>query len=288
VIDLSLATAPDGDFPVFPPASPIEKGWRVKNTGTCTWDSAYTLALARHSPDWVLSYPPQAVAREIMPGGMVDFWVRVNTPLTMGVHQAEWALQNGRGIGVGRPLTLGIEVAALPTGTPSPDVSLVASALEISPGEEAFISWTTSQAKAAYFYRSGQAWWGHPVEVDGSTMVEPDRTTTYELRIVKGDDTFEVHQITIEVLPFDPPKIKVFSIQPETKIDLGQCVDILWNITGRVNTVTILRNGIQYLTTREETGSTWDCPAASGIYRYTLEAVGPGGEVEKVRVLEVR
>jgi hypothetical protein len=119
-------------------------------------------------------------------------------------------------------------------------------------------------------------------------IVEPERTTTYELRAINGDDTVEITRITIEVVPFDPPKIRVFRLKPDDLIDLGQCVDILWQITGRVSTVNILRNGEQYWTSRAETGDTWDCPAASGLYRYTLQAIGPGGVVEAEQVLEVR
>jgi hypothetical protein len=288
VIDLSLQPAGEGAPPVLPSTGPIEKGWRVQNTGTCTWDSAYILAPSQPAPPWALPDEPITIAGGVTPGEMLDLWVHLQAPFMPGVYQAEYVLQDGRGMAFGSPLTLVFEVAVFPTGTPLPDVYLVASPLEVYPGEEAAIAWSASQAKAAYIYRAGQAWQEHPVDVTGSMIVELERTTTYELRAVNGDDSVEISRITIEVVPFAPPKIKVFRLKPEKVIDLGQCVDILWQIAGRVNTVNVLRNDVPYWTSKAETGGTWDCPTASGIYRYTLQAVGPGGVVEAEQILEVR
>lgn len=286
VIHLSLPPAEAGSFPVVPQNSQIEKGWRVQNTGTCTWDSAYRLSPAQQNQDWASASQP--VIGRVLPGEMADFWVQVLSPSVPGIYDAQWFMQNGIGKEFGPPLTLGLEVAPVPTDSPVPEITLVASPLEVAPGEQSVISWSAKQAKKAYFYPSGQAWQEHPVDVSGNLVVEPVSTTTYELRIIKGDDTIETRRITIAVLPYDPPKIRAFSLKPADAIDLGQCVDILWRVTGRVHTVTVLRNGEQYWTSKDETGNTWDCPALRGFYQYTLQVVGPGGVVEAELILEVR
>lgn len=286
VIHLSIPPVEAGSFPISPQNNQIKKGWRVQNIGTCTWDSAYQLTPAQQNPDWAAASQP--VVGRIMPGEMTDFWIDLMAPSVPGVYEAQWSLQNGAGEAFGPPLTLGLEVAPFPAGTQAPEITLVASPLEVAPGEQAVISWIAHQAKRAYFYRSGQAWQEHPVDVSGNLVVEPERTTTYELRIVKGDDTVETRRITIEVLPYDLPKIRSFSLKPADAIDLGQCVDILWRVTGRVHTVTVLRNGEHYWTSKDETGNTWDCPASRGVYQYTLRVVGPGGVVEAELALEVR
>lgn len=288
VIDLGLAPGPEGTLPVLPSGSQIEGGWRVRNTGTCTWDSAYALVPVQEDAAWALTSQPVVVSGNIKPGGLYDFRVELVAPLTPGTYEAIWKLQNGRGEGVGTPLGLRFEIAALPTETALPEAYLIASPLQVLPGEEARISWSTRQAKAAYFYPSGRAWQEHPVEVSGSTIVKPERTTTYELRLVMGDDSVEIRRITIEVVSFDPPKIQAFGFKPDKVIDRSQCVDIIWRINGRVSTVTVLRDGVYYWESRDEVGDIWDCPTQSGFYTYTLKVAGPGGVVEADRVLQVR
>jgi Ig-like domain from next to BRCA1 gene len=288
VLDLSLAPGEDGKFPLLPPGSGIEKGWRVRNAGACTWDSAYLLSPEASNPDWALTGGPETVSGEVEPGGTYDFWVKLTAPLVPRAYQAEWALRNSRGEAVGSPLSLDFEIAVLPTETAMPKAWLIASPLELMPGEEAAISWTTNEAKAAYFYPFGQAWQEHPVEVDGSVLVKPEHTTTYELRAVMGDDTVEIRRITIEVKPYAAPKIIIFRLNPGNVIDRGQCVDILWRIKGRVNTVKVYRDGDFFVESENNEGSTWDCPSRSGFYTYTLRVFGPGGTTEADRMLEVR
>ena len=287
VLDLNLVNT-GGDTPVVASGDQIEKGWRVQNTGTCTWDSAYILAAEQNDPDWRLNTQPVELTGSVKPGDLVDFWITLDAPLFPGTYQSEWVLRNSLGEPVGGPLELKLEVAMLPTGTAQPEISLLASPLEVVLGEEARIAWSTRQAKAAFFYPSGLAWREHPVEVNGSTVVQPDRTTTYVLRVVMGDDSIETRRITIEVVPGDLPVIRSFSLNPGNVIDLGQCVDLVWRTSGRVNTVTFLRNGVYYWNTAVEDGFIWDCPSESGFYTYTLLVSGPGGVTEAERVLEVR
>jgi hypothetical protein len=134
----------------------------------------------------------------------------------------------------------------------------------------------------------GQAWREHPVEVNGSAIVHPDLTTTYELRVVKGDDTVEIRRITIEILPFKAPEIRIFRLFPGNVIDLGQCVTIRWRVTGRVSSLTVFRDGVEYWSSLDEDGEVTDCPGSRRVIQYLLKAVGPGGEAQAERQLEVR
>ncbi len=273
---------------MLPSASQIEKGWRVRNSGTCTWDSSYNLALTEDAPDWAMPGQDFVLMGSVEPGELHDFWVQITAPLMPGIYQVDWLMKNGRGRSFGEALSLMFEVAPLPTGTPLPEVDLVAEPLEVFAGEEARIAWTTRQAKEAYFYRSGQAWREHPVEVNGSMVVYPEQTTTYELRVVNGDDTVEIRRITIEVLPFDAPKIRIFRLIPGNVIELGQCATIQWRVTGRVNTLTVFRDGVEYWPSLDEAGEVTDCPGSRRVLHYTLQAIGPGGEAAAERQLEVR
>jgi hypothetical protein len=142
VLELSLAPGSDGTLPVLPMGSEIEKGWRVRNSGVCTWDNAYLLTPEDANPEWAQSSQPVPVMAVVEPGGYYDFWVKLTTPLIPGAYQAEWALQNSRGEAVGSPLSVGFEIAALPTETAQPKVWLIASPLD--GGEDAIISWSTT------------------------------------------------------------------------------------------------------------------------------------------------
>ncbi|OGO33749.1 MAG: hypothetical protein A2W35_12345 [Chloroflexi bacterium RBG_16_57_11] len=288
VLELSLAPGPGASLPVLPPGSEIEKGWRLRNSGTCTWDSAYLFAPEESNVVWAVNSQLVPLTGQVQAGEMYDFWVKLTAPRVPGSYQAGWSLHNSQGEAVGLPLTVGFEIAALPTETAQPKVSLAASPLEILRGEDAIISWSTTEAKAAYFYPFGQTWWQHPVEVNGSILVEPDQTTTYELRAVMGDDSIEFRRITIVIKPFDAPKIVTFRLEPASVIDQGQCVDLVWRINGRVNTVKVFRDGNFFVESEKEVGSTWDCPANTGFYTYTLQVSGPGGTTESNRQLEVR
>lgn len=287
VLQHNYPAGPEGALPVLPPNSQLDQGWRVRNSGTCTWDSAYTLKPAQNSQGGITQDMPVALVGRVRPGETYDFWVHLSLPLLPGVYQSAWRLQNGKGNAFGEPLSFDFEIADLQTGTPYPEITLIASPLEMSRGEDVTIAWSARQAKKAYFYRAGQSWREHPVELNGSAILHPEDTTTYELRVVKWDDTVEIRRITIEILPFAPPKIRSFQFDPGDLIELGQCIDISWRITGRVNTVTILRDGVVYWTGLVESGSTWDCPTQTGVYRYVLQVVGPGGQVETQRLLEV-
>lgn len=94
-------TIPDGTQ--LPPDTRFTKTWRLKNSGTCTWDSGYRLF---HQAGSVLdagqsSSPLPAV---VAPGQTVDLSVNMASPSVPGSYQSDWLLQNaqGRPFGVGR------------------------------------------------------------------------------------------------------------------------------------------------------------------------------------------
>ena len=47
VADLSYDDDNMKNPPVLQPGEPFQKGWRVRNTGTCTWDNSYSLNYVR-------------------------------------------------------------------------------------------------------------------------------------------------------------------------------------------------------------------------------------------------
>jgi hypothetical protein len=90
------------------------KIWRVKNIGTCTWTTAYSLVFAAGEP---LSGPASvALPKQTSPGEMVDIRVDLVAPHTAGFFTTSWMFQDGDGERFGlapdgsQPLSLTIEV----------------------------------------------------------------------------------------------------------------------------------------------------------------------------------
>ncbi len=74
-------TFPDNNMfnpPQVTPGTPIQKGWRIKNTGTCSWDSTYVLTYAGSSPvDTPVGGNPVAFQGIVQPGQNYDIYVNL-------------------------------------------------------------------------------------------------------------------------------------------------------------------------------------------------------------------
>jgi polar amino acid transport system substrate-binding protein len=285
VADLNL---PDFNMqrpPTMPPGQPFSKGWRLRNSGTCTWGSGYRLVYVQgNTPEARMGGQPTAITGQVPPGGLTDIYVNLVSPLTPGVYQGFWQMTNASGIPFGQMIWVGIQVVPSatatpkPTATPSPGMSFTADRTSITAGQPVTFSWTVVNGREAYFYPQGEPYWSGPVPLQGSRTVYPAQSTTYELRAVYNNGTVETRQIWIQVTTVPgAPVISRFDLNPPYEITAGQCVQISWQVQGTVNNVklsrdqTVLRNGAPV------EGSVQDCPPGTGTVTYTLEASGPGG-----------
>jgi hypothetical protein len=71
------------------------KTWRVKNTGTCSWSSSYTLAFA--SGNSMNGPSSVALAGIVNPGDTVDISVNLKAPSASGDYTGYWKLRNATG-----------------------------------------------------------------------------------------------------------------------------------------------------------------------------------------------
>jgi len=285
VADLNLddknMTAP----PPMPPGQPFRKGWRIRNSGTCTWDSRYTLDPdGGNSPAATMGGRPTPIQGLVPPGAEYDIFVYLVAPLTPGIYQGFWVMHNPANLKFGNRIWVGIEVPSpptatpLPTQTPSPGINFTVDRTQIFAGECVTFRWSVSNVQAVYFYEQGLPWQQYPVAPIGSSVQCPPVTTTYDLRVLKRDNTTEVREITIFVQPKPgAPVIDRFTVVPSTQITLGQCVDITWQVSGNVNTVRLRRDSTMLWDGAPVSGTTQDCPPAVGQVNYILEATGTGG-----------
>jgi len=86
-------TVPDGT--VFSPGESFTKTWRVKNIGTCTWTTGYTLIFNGGSQMGGVS--PTLLTGNVSPGETIDISVNLAAPATTGDYLGNWQIQNDSG-----------------------------------------------------------------------------------------------------------------------------------------------------------------------------------------------
>jgi hypothetical protein len=85
-------TVPDGT--TFAPNAPFSKTWRLKNTGYCTWTTAYSLVfVSGDRMGGVTTLIPQSA----VPGQTVDVGINFNAPSLAGSYRGYWQLKNASG-----------------------------------------------------------------------------------------------------------------------------------------------------------------------------------------------
>ena len=114
-------TVPDGTL--FPPGAGFDKIWRLKNVGTCTWTTSYSMVFS--TGEKMLGPDSVPLPAAVEPGKTVDMLVHLTAPATVGGYRGYWKFQNASGVpfGIGADGTkswfVDIRVALL-TGTATP------------------------------------------------------------------------------------------------------------------------------------------------------------------------
>lgn len=102
--DLSI---PDGTL--VEPGQPLDKRWRVENSGTCNWDQRYHLVLISGADLGVASplalYPARA-------GAQADLQIVFTAPQPAGLYRSEWQALDPDGQPFGDSIYIEIEVEA--------------------------------------------------------------------------------------------------------------------------------------------------------------------------------
>jgi polar amino acid transport system substrate-binding protein len=271
--------------PVLQPGQSFVKSWRIRNSGTCTWDSKYYLAYASgNSPLAQMGGQPTYINGTVPPGAVYDISVNLTAPTQPGVYQGFWQMNNAAGTAFGTKIYVGIQVpapvpTAAPTQPPSPTISFTVNTTNITAGQCVTFNWNVQNVKAVYFYAQGQNMQDHGVAGQGSQTECPTVTTTYYLTVVYPDNTSQTQGITIYVAPapVNAPVINLFSVTPP-QIKPGQCVNIQWDVKGSVDKITLTRGSTTLWGGAPVRGTLQDCPPGDGSIGYTLQAAGPGGQ----------
>ena len=87
-------TVPDGTN--FNPNTAFTKTWRLKNAGTCTWNTSYAAVFDNGAQ---MSAPSAVnLTQNVPPGGTVDISVPMTAPATNGIYRGDWKLRNASGV----------------------------------------------------------------------------------------------------------------------------------------------------------------------------------------------
>ena len=114
---VSDVTVPDGTR--FDPGATFTKTWRLRNVGTCTWTTAYTMFFFDGTQ--MGSTTSVNLPSNTAPGATVDVSVNMTAPNTTGRYRGFWKFKNAGGVifGLGtnaRPWWVDINVAGTPGG----------------------------------------------------------------------------------------------------------------------------------------------------------------------------
>jgi len=286
VQDLSYDDLDGSNPPQMLPGQPFQKGWRVRNSGTCTWNNTYSLVPAGGNvPAARMGGTPVFVQGNVAPGQTFDFWAELVAPLAPDTYQEFWTMRNtSTGILFGDRVWVMVEVISnptptpVPTQTPSPQIVFFAEPTQITQGQSSTLNWATENVREVYLYPQGQPWQGNGVVGTGQRTVYPAQTTTFELRVVKNDGTVEIRNATVFVTQVEnAPTISRFTAEPN-QINQNDCVLLTWSVEGSVDTVNLYRDNVVIWPGSPHNGSVQDCPPnTSGQIIYSLEARGSGG-----------
>jgi polar amino acid transport system substrate-binding protein len=296
VADLNLADNNMKNPPKMAPGQAFTKGWRIRNSGTCTWTNTYSLDYAGGNTSASrMGGQRTFIQGSVPPGGIYDIYINMVAPIVPGTYQGFWQMLSSISYPFGQKIWVGIEVVPnatstpKPTQTPSPSITFYADRTTVNQGEPVTFTWNVVNAYAVYFYAQGQPWQDNMVYAQGSTTVYPPQSMTYELRVQWNSGAVETRQIYITVNPPPPgaPKITQFSLTPPDQVNLGVCVTIQWAVEGQVTGVRLQRDGQDIWGNAPVSGATQDCPPAAGQVVYAIEATGPGGTSRQQHALLV-
>ncbi|MCX6078976.1 MAG: NBR1-Ig-like domain-containing protein [Chloroflexi bacterium] len=91
---ISDVTIPDGS--PFAVSATFTKIWRLKNVGTCTWNSSY--ALVFDSGDAMAGARSLPLPGTTAPGAALDVSINLQAPAKDGVYRGFWGLTNASGV----------------------------------------------------------------------------------------------------------------------------------------------------------------------------------------------
>jgi hypothetical protein len=174
----------------FPAGSQIEQTWRIRNNGTCNWDTNYYMDNINNQ---TLGGSRVNLTGQVQAGSEFNLTLRLVAPSSGGTYRSEWRMHDS----AGRPFpqTFVVEIVA-PSTCELPRIdSFQANPGQITQGQSSTLSWQVAGAQTLRLSPGSQL-----SGATGSTVVAPNQTTTYSLIAAAGDCQV-TRQVTVTVQP---------------------------------------------------------------------------------------
>jgi ABC-type amino acid transport substrate-binding protein/heat shock protein HslJ len=134
VEDLNYDDEDLSNFPDFDPNQSFQKGWRIRNNGTCTWNNAYFIKYVNgNNAAAQMQGQPTAIQGEVKPGQTYDMYVNLVAPAESGRYVGYWQMFNEKNVAFGRTVWVAIEVIGPELHTSTPTVTPQATATPTEP-----------------------------------------------------------------------------------------------------------------------------------------------------------
>ena len=117
---------------------------------------------------------------------------------------------------------------AQPTPTPSAQINFTADRTTIMQGECATLSWSVENVQAVWVYPLGAQYNAFPRAGQGTEVVCPATTTTYEMRVRLRDGSTQFRQVTITVNAAAPTATPMPPVNPIPPVD--SLAGTRWNV----------------------------------------------------------
>ncbi|MCJ7626360.1 MAG: NBR1-Ig-like domain-containing protein [Anaerolineaceae bacterium] len=104
----------------FAPGTAFTKTWRLRNSGTCTWNSEYAIIFLDGN-NMSGGSPHKLSGITVAPGDVVDISINLVAPSQEGTYTGYWRMQNASRITFGHTFYVQIKVGTgIQTGSPTP------------------------------------------------------------------------------------------------------------------------------------------------------------------------
>jgi len=128
VADLNYDDQDLTNFPKVDPEEAFQKGWRLKNSGSCPWTGSYYLKYSHGSdPAAQMGGQPTSIKGEVKPGEEYDMYVDLVAPLEPDEYVGYWQMHNADNKPFGQTIWVAVEVRNLnpetPTATVTPQIT---------------------------------------------------------------------------------------------------------------------------------------------------------------------
>ena len=303
--DLNLPDSNMTSPRIVQPGVTLEKGWRIQNIGTCTWDSNYKLVfVGSNPPNVAIGGDPVAIQGQVLPGQLYDIYASIVTPQQPGRYQSFWDFRNSTGQYFGSHLWIGFDVVGQPPPTTAPQAPIISrftvDRYQIITGQCVSLSWqfTGSNITQSRIFSNGLLLF-QDLPYTGSAPNCPPTPgiVEYRLQIDTQSAGSAVASQIVSVLPptmstntpiptpVQPPLIKLFVVD-DNQIPLGQCINLTWSFSGSNLTASeLFRNNTLIDDRLFPSDSQQDCPASTGTQQYRLKLTSLTSGVTQSSVL---